>query len=224
MSDSFSLKRFTALFVWSTNRKNILFRISMLIFGFVQLGWLKSKADFNSVDLMNLFIASSLITTNFMIYQIVVKRGIAKFLLLPATAAEKFMYAFTTVFCGSFALSIILFPLVELSSRMLFSVSNEWFAFDSAFAIWMVFTTSILFFSQFLLLNKSSAKILVIVLSVIVFMANIFIDNYFIEHFAEYTLFRLFLYVFLSVGFIGAAYFQLVKCETTFQSKTYVLK
>lgn len=223
MSESFDLKRFVALFNWSTNRKDILFRIAMLIFGFVQLGWIKSKADFNSVDFMNMFIATSLITTNFMIYQIVVRRGIAQFLLLPATVVEKFMYAFTTVFCGSFVFSIIIFPLVELSSRMLFSVSHEWFAFDSGFAIWMVFTISILFFTQFLLLNKSTAKILVIILSVIIFTANIFIDNYFIEHFSEYTPLRLFLYAFLSVGFIGAAYLQLVKCETSFQTKTYVL-
>jgi hypothetical protein len=224
MNESFNIKRFISLFVWSTNINNIILRIFVMIFAFVQLGWLKSKADFNSIELMNLFVAGSLIGTNFMIYQIIIKRGIANFILLPATVIEKFLYASTTVFCGSFIYSFVVFPLVELSSRMLFSVSKEWFAFDSDFAVWMVFTTSILFFIQFLFLKRSNAMAWAIVSSVIIFTANIFIDNYFIEHFAQHTSIRLLLYTLLSVGFIGAAYLQFLKCEATIKTKNFVLK
>jgi hypothetical protein len=158
-----------------------------------------------------------------MIYQIVIKRGVANFILLPATVLEKFLYAFTTVFCGSFIYSFVVFPLVELSSRMLFSVSKEWFAFDSDFAVWMVFTTSILFFIQFLFLKRLNTKIWVIILSVIAVSASIYTDNYFIEHFAQHTSIRLMLYTLFSVGFISAAYLQFVKCEVTFQTKNSVL-
>ena len=55
---------------------------------------IKSKADFNSVDIMNIFIASSLITSNFMIYQIVVKRGIAKFIAALDTSIPWHLSAF----------------------------------------------------------------------------------------------------------------------------------
>ncbi|MBP6610061.1 MAG: hypothetical protein KA206_03130 [Paludibacter sp.] len=224
MNESFSFKRFVSIFEWSSTKDNLLLRIFFLIFFVIQQGWLKSKSDLNSIDFSNLYITSFLLVLNVSVYHRIIKRGIDYFLLLPATVFEKFSYAFTTVFIGSFAFSFVMFTLTEMSSRLFFSVSHQWFALDLSFAIWIVFTTSILFFIQFLLIEKLKSMALIIVVYVIIVSANIFIDNYFIEHFAQYTSIRLALYSLLSGAFIGAAYLQFVKCEATFQTKTSVLK
>lgn len=224
MSESFNFKRFVSIFEWSSTKDNLLLRIFFLIFFVIQQGWLKSKSDLNSIDFSNLYITSFLLVLNVSVYHRIIKRGIDYFLLLPATVFEKFSYAFTTVFIGSFAFSFVMFTLTEMSSRLFFSVSHQWLAFDSSFAIWMVFTTSILFFIQFLFLKKLKSMALVVVFSIIIVSASIFIDNYLIAHFAQYTSIRLVLYALLSIGFIGAAYLQFVKCEATFQTKTSVLK
>lgn len=224
MSESFNFKRFVSIFEWSSTKDNLLLRIFFLIFFVIQQGWLKSKSDLNSIDFSNLYITSFLLVLNVSVYHRIIKRGIDYFLLLPATVFEKFSYAFSTVFIGSFAFSFVMFTLTEMSSRLFFSVSHQWFALDLSFAIWIVFTTSILFFIQFLLIKKLKSMALIIVVYVIIVSANIFIDNYFIEHFAQYTSIRLALYALLSVAFVGVAYFQFVKCEATFQTKTSVLK
>lgn len=224
MSESFNFKRFVSIFEWSSTKDNLLLRIFFLIFFVIQQGWLKSKSDLNSIDFSNLYITSFLLVLNVSVYHRIIKRGINYFLLLPATVFEKFSYAFSTVFIGSFAFSFVMFTLTEMSSRLFFSVSHQWFALDLSFAIWIVFTTSILFFIQFLLIKKLKSMALIIVVYVIIVSANIFIDNYFIEHFAQYTSIRLALYALLSVAFVGVAYFQFVKCEATFQTKTSVLK
>ena len=224
MNESFSFQRFVLLFIWSVNRKNILKRIAILIFVFIQQGWLKSKSTLDPIETMNIYIFASMVMLNFVFFVTISKRGVTHYLLLPATVFEKFLYAFSSVFVYGICISFVFFGLAELSARALFSVSHEWFAFDFSFAIWMVFTTSILFFIQLFFMKKSNAKALVIVLSVIILSASIFIDNYFIKYFAQYTSIRLMLYALLSVGFIGASYLQFVKCEATFQTKTSVLK
>jgi len=224
MSESFNIQRFISLFVWSTNRKNVLLRIVMMIFVFVQIGWTKSKSTLDPIETMNIYIFTSLALLNFTLFTRISKLGVSTFLLLPATVFEKFLYAISKVFGGAFVLSFLVFFMGELSARLLFSVSNQWFAFDADFAVWMVFTTSILFFIQFVFLKRSNNKVWVIILSVIIFTANIFIDNYFIEHFAQFTSIRLLLYTLLSAGFIGAAYLQFVKCEVTINTKNFVLK
>ncbi len=224
MNESFSLKRFVSLFFRSANRKNILLRIAILIFIVIHQGWLKSKSTMDPIETMNIYLFTSLLMFNFTFFATISKLGLSHFLLLPATVFEKFLYAFTSVFVSGIGFAFLVSALFELSSRLLFSVAHQWFAFDFGFCLLMVFTTSLLFFIQFLLMKKLNAIALVIVFTIIILTASIFIDNYFIEHFAQYTSIRLMLYALLTVGFIGAAYLQFVKCEATFQTKTTVLK
>jgi hypothetical protein len=195
----------------------------MAVFGFIQLGWLKSKSEMNSEELMNIFISTTLLLSSSQIHQIFTKRGIANFLLLPSTLSEKFTYAFINVFIGAFAFSFLIYPLVELSSRMLFSVSHEWFAFDVDFTAWMVFTVTILFYFQFLIFYKISTAMLVVVYIAFV-LGSAYLDNYFTEHFAQFSPIRLMIYALLSVGFISASYLQFSKCESTFRTKSLILK
>lgn len=224
MNELFSLKRFVSLFVRSANRNDIPLRIAILAFVFIQEGWLKSKSTMDPIEWMNIYIFASLFIFNIAFFVTISKQGLSRFLLLPATIFEKFLYAFTSVFVSGIGFAVLVSALFELSSRLLFSVAHQWFAFDFSFCLLMVFTTSLLFFIQFILMKKLNAMALVIVFTIIILSASIFIDNYFIEHFAQYTSIRLALYALLSVGFIGAAYLQFVKCEATFQTKTTILK
>jgi len=224
MNESFSFKRFVSLFVRSANRNDKLLRIAILTFVVIQEGWLKSKSIIAPKEWMNIYIFASLFIFNIAFFVTISKQGLSRFLLLPATIFEKFLYAFTSVFVSGIGFAFLVSALFELSSRLLFSVAHQWFAFDFGFCLLMIFTTSLLFFIQFLLMKKLNSMALVIVFTIIILTASIFIDNYFIEHFAQYTPIRLMLYTLLSVAFVGAAYLQFVKCEATFQTKTTVLK
>lgn len=179
----------------------------------------------NSIEFMNTYLIASLITINFLFFYAIGKRGIANFLLIPATSLEKFLYVFTNVFIGVIAFSFMLFVSGEMSSRLLFSVSSEWFVFDYNSNIRIILMTSILFFVQFVRFIKwGNFQIIFVLPTIILIGLSTYFDNYFIEHFAQYTPIRLLLYALLSVGFIGAAYLQFLKCEATFQTKSTVLK
>lgn len=221
MSESFNWQRFFSLFGWARNRKNLWFRIAFLIFFFIQLGYGRSKSTLDSVEAMNIYIITTLIVLVFIRFYAIGKIGVAQFLLLPATAIEKFLYAVISVFGAAFVFSFLLFGLGELSARVLFSVSHDWFAFNLDFTICAVFVTSMLFYMQFVKLKRwGSWGYLFIRFSMIVVCASIFLDHYLVEHYSAFSLVRLPLYMVLSVGFVVASYFQFLKSEATFQSKS----
>jgi|GEM_PF-6859767 len=220
MNESFSCQRFLALFAWSVRKRNYWFQMALWVYLSVITGHNRSKSTLDLAETMNIYIATGLIAMVFIRFYAIRKLGVERFLLLPATAKEKFLYIIVSVFGIAFGISFLMFAAGELSSRLLYSVSTKWFVFDLNFAMLAVCLTSILIFLQFLKLKRwSSFGNLLIRMSMFAICLLYFIGVYLIDDYTLISQFSWPLYLFISSGFIVASYFQLLKSEATFKTQ-----